>query len=160
MVNTVGAAIKYYRERLGLNQLELADLLNINNTRLNNWESGVSKPDIEMVVSICVILKITPNRLLNFKSDDDLILSMEEIDYIEKMRTIDPRGKSVLWNALNHECSMVSPNIQQNTERFPEVERELAQAAQDVELNMLVENYTAQNKPQANKESNPPIAAG
>lgn len=73
------------RKKSGLSQDKLAEQLNISRQAISKWESGMSSPDIDTLLNICSILKVTPDQLLlgtdvkesstsNFKKLDDVFV--------------------------------------------------------------------------------------
>lgn len=76
----IGERILKYREACGMNQMQLAEKLGINNSRVSNWEQGINRPDADILADICRALDISPSKLL------DVHLSSDELD--EKERAI------------------------------------------------------------------------
>lgn len=77
--------IKYYRGLKKVTQKELAEYLGVNNTNVSNWEKGIARPDIEMIVRISNYFEI---------SVDDLIFPEKKLEnFSEKKDTpeIHPR---------------------------------------------------------------------
>jgi DNA-binding transcriptional regulator YiaG len=60
----LGTNLYYYRQKLGLDQVSMADLLGIGRPTLSNWETGVGFPTIAGLLRVCETLKCTPNDLL------------------------------------------------------------------------------------------------
>lgn len=56
--------IREIREKVGMNQTELANALGIRQNRLSTWETGKYEPDNEMLVKIAEILQTTVDELL------------------------------------------------------------------------------------------------
>lgn len=57
-------AIQDYREKSGMTQQELADVLGVTQGAVANWESGVRKPDIIMLKKLASIFGCTADDLL------------------------------------------------------------------------------------------------
>ena len=55
------------REKKGLSQRKLAELLEITPTRLNYWEKNKREPDLYMFKKIVNVLDVDPNELLGLK---------------------------------------------------------------------------------------------
>lgn len=73
--------LKEERKKKNLTQFELAEMLNVSDKTISSWENGRSYPDITFINSICRILDVTPNVLLDAEdivSDTDT-LSKDEI---------------------------------------------------------------------------------
>lgn len=60
----VGRRIAKRRKHLGIKQNELATKLNISNNHLSGIETGKAGASLEVLMSICTILKVTPDYLL------------------------------------------------------------------------------------------------
>ena len=60
----MGRRIASRRKELGMNQLELAEKLNISNNHLSSIETGKQKPSFETFLDICKLLNTTPNYLI------------------------------------------------------------------------------------------------
>ncbi|MBR4079135.1 MAG: helix-turn-helix transcriptional regulator [Christensenellaceae bacterium] len=67
----IGKNIRKQRELLGLTQKQLAEQLGISSARLSNWESGINRPDVDMLAKLCGILNISANKLLALDSSSD-----------------------------------------------------------------------------------------
>lgn len=63
-------SIQRYRERAGMTQLELADMLGVKQGTVSNWESGDRKPDIFMLKKISTILNCTTDELLTINNNE------------------------------------------------------------------------------------------
>lgn len=63
-MNTLGKRIKSLREDKGLNQLELAKILNISNTTLSQYETGQRIPSDEVKIQIAEYFNTTTDYLL------------------------------------------------------------------------------------------------
>ncbi len=71
--------IKVREARLenNLTQKELAESLKkfghkVSNTSIANWESGLNKPDIDTLSSLCKILNKKPDYFIQFDYNDDI----------------------------------------------------------------------------------------
>ena len=62
-----GARLTRCRKEAGYNQTEIAAMLGIKRTAVTSYESGKSKPPLEKFVSLCDILRTSPNELLGWK---------------------------------------------------------------------------------------------
>lgn len=91
----IGNRIKKYREARHLSQKELAEILNISNSRVSNWEQGLNRPDADMLADICVALKVSPSELL------DVRLTDEEYTSKEKELIVAYRSKPELQHAVD-----------------------------------------------------------
>lgn len=78
----IGEKIKKFREARGLSQRQLAERLNISNSRISNWEQGLNRPDADMIAGLCKVLEVSPSELLGVKvSEDDFTDRERELVY-------------------------------------------------------------------------------
>lgn len=61
----VGLNVKKYRRAACLTQEKLAEMLNISTVHMSHIECGHVSMSIEILISLCEILKVTPNHILN-----------------------------------------------------------------------------------------------
>ena len=57
------------RKQMNLTQKELAQLLGVANSTLNQWETGTRRPSIDMLVRLAEVLGCTPNDLLGIERE-------------------------------------------------------------------------------------------
>lgn len=81
----IGARIRKFREKQGLSQKEFAQLIGVSNARVSNWEQGLNRPDVDILASICNVLRVDPNELLDIRLNNDG-LSEEEKQIISQYR--------------------------------------------------------------------------
>lgn len=71
----IAKGLKYFRTKKGITQTELAKFLGVNNSNVSNWEKGIAKPDIDMLVRIANYFEISVDELIfvekNQKKLDD-----------------------------------------------------------------------------------------
>ena len=79
----IGTRIRKFRERQGLSQKEFAKLIGVSNARVSNWEQGLNRPDVDILASICNVLRVDPNELLDIRLNKDG-LSEEEKQIIKQ----------------------------------------------------------------------------
>ncbi|MDO7787901.1 helix-turn-helix domain-containing protein [Desulforamulus aquiferis] len=63
-MSVLGKRIKHLREEKGLNQIELAKLLNISNTTLSQYENGQRVPSDEIKIKLAEVFDTTTDFLL------------------------------------------------------------------------------------------------
>lgn len=74
-------ALKKARKAKGLTQDDVAQALGTKNTTVSNWENGVSRPDVDTLVSLCRLYGISPNDILEYYNDD--LLDAEQHYYLD-----------------------------------------------------------------------------
>ena len=81
-----GARIKEIREKRGLNQEQLAEMINMESRHLSRIETGKSFTTIENIEKIAAALSVTPSFLFSFEhKKDKQILIKEIISLLEKL---------------------------------------------------------------------------
>ena len=98
----IGARIRAFRERAGLTQVEFANLIHVSNARVSNWELGLNRPDVDTVPIICSVLGIRADELLDLPTQAQSF-SHAETDLINKYRTLDDHGKTLVDTLLDME---------------------------------------------------------
>ncbi|MBQ4283743.1 MAG: helix-turn-helix domain-containing protein [Lachnospira sp.] len=76
--NVVGKNIVAYRKHRGINQKELAKMLNISAQSVSKWESGISLPTLEMVYELAKVLDVSVDSILS-----DVALENRDICYMD-----------------------------------------------------------------------------
>ena len=76
-VHEVGKSIKKYRERLGMEQQELARRVGVKPNAVSNWENGRTRPDLNLIPKIREVLQISFYELFNV---DDPIRNYNEAE--------------------------------------------------------------------------------
>ena len=62
---TIGEKIAHLRIVNGISQAELAEKLNVSRQSVSKWESGESLPQIDKVMELCALFKVTADELIN-----------------------------------------------------------------------------------------------
>lgn len=99
-IHIVGQRVKYYREKLGMEQLALAEKLGIKSNAISNWEHGRTRPDLNQIPKICAALGIGFYEL--FGVDDPMkTYSDAERALIEDYRYLNEQNRSVVRAVLS-----------------------------------------------------------
>ena len=56
------ANLKELRKQANMSQDSLAEQLSVSRQTVSSWERGKSYPDLDMLVRICEMLHVTPNK--------------------------------------------------------------------------------------------------
>ena len=103
---SIGTRIKMRREELGMTQPELACLIGVSKGSIGNYESGISRPNEDILIKLFSALDCDANYLyfddIN-KSED--ILDSSEKNIIKKYRVLDEHGKDMVDTVLDKEYS-------------------------------------------------------
>jgi len=104
-MKTFGANLVEAREKLGISQKQLAELLGITATRLNYWEKDKRQPDIEMIKKIAEILKTSPSDLLGwdekYNPNGKLADEVLELELLENFNKLNDSGKQKVKEYLS-----------------------------------------------------------
>ena len=97
-IHIVGQRVKYYREKKGIEQMALAEMLGVKSNAISNWEHGRTRPDLDQIPKICKALGIGFYEL--FGVDDPLrTFTARERAIISDYRYLNDQNKSV-FNAV------------------------------------------------------------
>lgn len=96
-----------YRKLTALTQNELAKLLNVSKTTVSSWERGANAPDIETLIEICRIFKISISEMYGVEKS---IFTTTEIDLISKYRKLDNFSKNIVNYIIDTELDRVNSN--------------------------------------------------
>ena len=105
---TFGERIVQARENKGLNQKQLAELLEISPTRLNYWEKDKREPDVPMIWKLIETLDVSGDWLIGHddspipvSSDKNFLATQSEIDHIQKYRRLTDNGRATVDNVID-----------------------------------------------------------
>ncbi len=76
--HAVGGRIKYYRERKGKEQKEIAEKIGVTSNAISNWENGRTRPDFSVVPKLCEALGITLYELYGIDDKRDAYTDKEK----------------------------------------------------------------------------------
>lgn len=104
----MGTRIRQRRKTLKIKQSELAEKLDISNNHISAIENGREKPSLDIFISICEELRVTPDYLLlgSMHSNNvslDIIESLrlcseEDIELIRELIEILIKRNQKFWN--------------------------------------------------------------
>ncbi len=60
----IGNRIKYYREKMGITQAELAFRVNVSSQAVSKWETDISLPDITLIPALADLFSVSCDALL------------------------------------------------------------------------------------------------
>lgn len=69
----LGENIRYIRNLRGITLEQLGNSVGLSSQYLSMFERGLKTPDVHQLVSICFVLKCTPNDLLGFYPRKEMI---------------------------------------------------------------------------------------
>ena len=97
-IHIVGQRVKYYREKLGMEQMALAEMLGVKSNAISNWEHGRTRPDLNQIPKICKALGIGFYELFGVE-DPQRTFTSKERAIIADYRYLNDQNKSV-FNAV------------------------------------------------------------
>jgi transcriptional regulator with XRE-family HTH domain len=81
--------IALFREQMGLTQIELAQLLDVTENTIANWEKGRSGLDwIVRVINLCKIFQCTPDQLIEYVPDTEPVEAKSKKRSLEELRRL------------------------------------------------------------------------
>lgn len=83
-MSIIGQRIKYLRESANLTQIELANILNIQNSTLSQYETGLRTPSDEVKIRIAKYFSVSLDYLMGINNDLE-----ENQDHQEKTNEIE-----------------------------------------------------------------------
>ena len=103
--------IRHYRIQRGIEQKAMGSLLGISGNTICNWENGRSRPDINLLPSICKVLDITLYQLLG-ETDPNIKLTPGEKTLVTQyrdltlghMRAVDAMISNLLFAQASENC--------------------------------------------------------
>ena len=110
--------IRRFREQFGWEQKELAERIGVTGNAVSNWENGRSRPDINLLPSLCDVLEVTLYDLLGLEGPSLQYTAGEQM-LIDKYRDLTPGHKRAVDGLVD------TLYDSQLTERKPPVVREL-----------------------------------
>lgn len=91
--------IKELRNRQGLSQQKLAELLGVNQTAVSQWERGITTPSSHMLLRLSHIFNIPPNRLLDITDTQQEPCSWQDKEIADSVKDT----LSILLDSLQRE---------------------------------------------------------
>lgn len=72
-MNHIGKKIKDLRRRNDLTQEKLADHLGVSYQTVSKWETGITSPDLSLIVPLARLFKVTTDELFGFNENTDML---------------------------------------------------------------------------------------
>lgn len=89
-----GALLRDRRRRAGLTQQDVAEKMHVNPNTVKNWEYDRTKPDHDLIPSLCSLLGIRLDEL--YQAAPDGALSALEERVVRHLRLLDPADRKAL----------------------------------------------------------------
>lgn len=78
-MNTLGDRIKYYRNKKGLTQKQLANMIGAKHNSVCDWEKDKNKPDVGMIERLIGVFGVDANTLLGWNEQGKIKKDAEEL---------------------------------------------------------------------------------
>jgi len=110
---TVGERIRFYRERAGLTQEELAAMIGTSSQAIYKYEKGVVyNIPLKKIEKLAEIFNVEPDNITGWKDAAKKQLSTndysdQEQSIIQKYRALDERGKRVVDSVIDVESNFI-----------------------------------------------------
>lgn len=72
-MNHIGEKIKDLRRKNDLTQEKLADHLGVSYQTVSKWETGITSPDLSLIVPLARLFKVTTDELFGFNENADIL---------------------------------------------------------------------------------------
>ena len=98
----LGARIRAMRGKAGLTQAQVARALSVTKNAVTNWETGVSRPDLSLVVPLSRILNTSADALLGGALPADTLTraEREHLSRYRRLTTNDRRSVDALLSSI------------------------------------------------------------
>lgn len=98
---------QYMRAQMKLKQFEIAKLLNINTVTYNHYETGYTKPTLEILIPLAEIFQVSPSWLAYGDTAHILQKIMpEDRCFLDRYNFLDSRGRQMIDNLIYSEACM------------------------------------------------------
>lgn len=91
-MSTLNENIKKYREKRGLKQDELGQLLQVSGKTVSSWEKGRSEPKMDMIEKIAKVLQCTRSQLIGEEDIGPFTSANEALEFILKQEMVANYG--------------------------------------------------------------------
>ena len=97
--------IRIYREKAGIEQKVMAKVIGVTPNAISNWESGRSRPDINLIPGICDVLDVSLYELFAMEEPGEKYSGQEQ-SLIEKYRKLKAGNRVLLDNLASDMLSI------------------------------------------------------
>ena len=95
--------IRYFRELAGIEQKELGKKIGISPNTISNWETGRSRPDINLIPAICGALQVSLSELFGIEDPEEgkSRLAPREQGLLDRYNRLRPGNKAVVDSMID-----------------------------------------------------------
>jgi transcriptional regulator with XRE-family HTH domain len=94
LLKDFGARLKRLREKRGLSQAELADMIGVHKSHMLRYEHGQTSPTAERIIALARVLRVTADALLRGDRKGEEPLEFANLRLYEQMRVLDQLPRS------------------------------------------------------------------
>ena len=87
--------VRFFRERMGIEQKELAKMIGVTGNAVSNWENGRGRPDLNLIPELCEALHITMYDLFGLEDPTEQYTAGEQM-HIEQYRELTPGHRTAV----------------------------------------------------------------
>lgn len=93
----IGATLQKYRKEQGLTQEQLAKMLNLSRQTISKWENDRGFPDIENLIWLCDIYKISLDDLVGRKQISYTVKSLRKRNKRKELLQVFPKYSGIVF---------------------------------------------------------------
>lgn len=100
MSTKMAEIIRGLRERRGITQKELGEVIGVKDPAIRSYESGnVENIPRSSVIKMAEYFGVSPCYIMGFDSSESVGLTKDEKEYLALYRQLDERDKGVVWGS-------------------------------------------------------------
>ena len=115
---SLGHNLRLNRERLGLQQLDVAAHLHVTSASVSNREKDANFPDVGTLYRLCKLYDVTPDELMGVTTTTYRSLSMTERRLIEQYRNLDSHGLQMITSVMKMEVERQQAEVQRKARKI------------------------------------------
>lgn len=95
--------IRYFRELAGIEQKELGKRIGISPNTISNWETGRSRPDINLIPAVCGALEVSLPELFGIEDPEEgkSRLDTREQGLLDRYNRLRPGNKAIVDSMID-----------------------------------------------------------
>lgn len=142
MKKNFSETLKQLRIDAGYTQKQVYEMIGVPQSTFSSWEVGKSEPSADILLKLCKIYGV--NDILSafgydgYNEDGSICLNMNEIEIIEKYRSLDTHGREMVDFTLEKEYERSKALAEQTRNHIvqmpPHLEADAAHARADIDV--------------------------
>lgn len=107
-----GERLKAAREKIGFTQGKLGGLIGYGNSTISEYEKNNNKPNLDIFIQLCNILKQSPNYFLQDHANvKEELLNPEDKDILDKYKSLTLHDKEIVDHIFKMKHEVIDPII-------------------------------------------------